>query len=168
LTKLFTGAESPLTLANGGGGLPGDFDNNGTLDAADIDLLGAELRAGGSNAKFDVDNDGSVTVADQDKWVHDLRKTWYGDSNLDGVFNTTDLVSVFQIGEYEDGTDQNSTWAEGDWNLDGNFNSGDFVTAFSDGGFEQGPRTAVAAAVPEPTTWTLALLGVVTLLRRRR
>ena len=35
--------------------------------------------------------------------------TWFGDVNLDGEFSSTDLVQVFQTGEYEDGIAGSST-----------------------------------------------------------
>ena len=126
--------------------IPGDFDNDGILGASDIDQLTSAIN--GDDLKFDLNGDGSVTDADRDAWVVDVRKTWFGDSNLDGEFTSGDFVLVFTTGEYEDATDGNSTWAEGDWNGDGDFTSGDFVKAFTDGGFEIGPRGAVA--VPEP------------------
>jgi hypothetical protein len=146
--------------AIGGGGLPGDFDGNGSLTNVDIDMLAAEVRAGTNMAKFDVTSDNLVNKADQDQWVNVLKKTWYGDANLDGLFNSGDLVSVFTVGEYEDATAGNSGWADGDWNGDADFNSGDFVEAFSAGGYEQGPRQAIAA-VPEPTGAALLLIGAV-------
>ena len=63
-----------------------------------------------------------------------------GDSNRDGVFDSSDLVLVFQAGEYEDQIQGNSTFAEGDWNGDGDFDSSDLVYAFQAG-------TYVAAAI---------------------
>ena len=54
-----------------------------------------------------------------------------GDSNFDGVFNSSDLVVVMQAGQYEDDIPNNSTWAEGDWNGDGDFTTSDFVFAFA-------------------------------------
>ena len=56
-----------------------------------------------------------------------------GDANGDGRFNSTDLVLVFQAGEYEDGIAQNSTYAEGDWNGDGDFDTSDLILAFQAG-----------------------------------
>ncbi len=50
-----------------------------------------------------------------------------GDVNFDGVFDSADLVQVFQIGKYEDGIDNNSSYDEGDWNGDGDFDSKDLV-----------------------------------------
>ena len=46
------------------------------------------------------------------------------------------------------------------------FDSSDFVTGFVDGGYEQGPRTGVAA-VPEPGAWTLLVMGLAILHRKR-
>ena len=53
-----------------------------------------------------------------------------GDSNLDGVFNSADLVTIFAAGEFEDLTASNSTWEEGDWNGDGDFDTKDLIAAF--------------------------------------
>ncbi|MEZ6117032.1 MAG: carboxypeptidase-like regulatory domain-containing protein [Pirellulaceae bacterium] len=58
-----------------------------------------------------------------------------GDSNHDGIFNLTDLLVVFQAGEYEDGVMNNSTFEEGDWNGDGDFTSSDLVLALQAGTF---------------------------------
>ena len=58
-----------------------------------------------------------------------------GDSNGDGVFNSSDLVLVFQAGEYEDTIVGNSTFEEGDWNGDGDFDSSDLVFVFRQGTF---------------------------------
>ena len=43
----------------------------------------------------------------------------FGDANLDGAFDSGDLVQIFATGEYEDDQSGNSTWADGDWNCDG-------------------------------------------------
>lgn len=74
-----------------------------------------------------------------------------GDANGDGVFNSSDLTFVFQAGEYEDGVDGNSTFAEGDWNGDGDFDSRDFVLAFQVGNY-------VPAAINSPLIPNLAAL----------
>ncbi|MBM97847.1 MAG: hypothetical protein CMJ77_01880 [Planctomycetaceae bacterium] len=114
-------------------------------------------------------DDGSLTdPTERANYVHDVLGTWIGDSNLDGEFNSTDFVVVFQAGEYEDGAVGNSVWATGDWNGDKEFNSTDFVAAFVDGGFELGARPAVAV-VPEPVAGTLfftALALMLPLIRR--
>ena len=58
-----------------------------------------------------------------------------GDSNRDGIFDEQDLVSVFITGKYEDGIDNNSTFAEGDWDGDGDFTIDDMVYVFVLGNF---------------------------------
>jgi hypothetical protein len=147
-----------------GGGTLGDFNNDGLIDATDIDLLSAAV--GGDDLSYDVDSSGSVDDGDRQYWVEEIKMSYFGDSNLDGEFNSGDLVIVFTNGEYDDGVDANSTWADGDWNGDGDFDSGDFVTAFSAGGFEVGPRASVAA-VPEPSSlFLLAMAGVLVAARR--
>ena len=92
-------------------------------------------------------------------WVKDLRKTWFGDSNNDGSFDSADLVQVFTRGEYEDTEAGNSNWGDGDWNGDLDFSSADLVTSFTDGGYEAGP-VAAAAAVPEPASLLTLILGL--------
>ena len=113
-------------------------------------------------------DDGSLLdEAARKTYVHDTLGTWIGDSNKDGEFNSSDLVFVLEAGEYEDATDGNSTWVEGDWTGDGDFNSSDLVYALGDGGYEAGPRAATAA-VPEPSSIVLLLVGALALVRRRR
>jgi hypothetical protein len=141
----------------GGAGTPGDFDNNGALDAADIDALSNVVRLGTNEAKYDVTGDNLVNAADRDTWVNTLKKTYYGDANLDGEFNSADFVVVFTVGKYE--SNNIALWAEGDWNGDTKFDSSDFVTAFQAGGYEVGPRPAVSS-VPEPAGALLMLSGL--------
>ena len=65
--------------------------------------------------------------------------TVIGDSNHDGVFDSSDLVKVFQAAKYEDMIPNNATFEEGDWNGDGDFDTRDFIFAFSLGDYEQPP-----------------------------
>ena len=109
-----------------------------------------------------------INSLDVDELVLGILKSNYGDSDGNGVFNSSDFVTVFTIGEYEDETSLNSTWSDGDWDGDADFTSSDFVLAFTREGYEQGPRAAVASSVPEPTSVTLLLFGLLPLLRARR
>ncbi|MCP4192083.1 MAG: PEP-CTERM sorting domain-containing protein [Planctomycetaceae bacterium] len=152
----------------GPAGLPGDFNGDNELTALDINLLSQEIRSAVQDALFDLNNDGDVDLADHQVWVKDLKHTWFGDANLDGEFTSSDFVFAFQAGEYEDGVPMNSGWGSGDWNGDAEFDSSDFVTAFQDGGFENGPLPATAAAVPEPTTCWLFLIGITMMVFRHR
>jgi hypothetical protein len=150
------------------GGLPGDFNGNGVLDAADVDMLTAAVAAGTNPANLDLNADAQVNNADLTIWVKDLRFTYFGDANLDGEFNSSDLVSVLASGTYE--ADVDSVWSTGDFNGDGRTNSSDLVTALADGGYEAGPRAAVAS-VPEPASvalWSVAAAGLWVRVRGRR
>ncbi|MEZ6115490.1 MAG: hypothetical protein R3C28_02795 [Pirellulaceae bacterium] len=159
--------ETVLLSVTGTAGLFGDFDGSGTLDAADIDILSNAVQTGSTNSQYDVNTDGNVDAADREAWIVDVRKTYYGDSNLDGEFSSADFVAVFTAGQYEDAVADNSTWATGDWNGDGEFDSSDFVAAFTAGGYELGPKAAVSA-VPEPSSWVLLLLSTLPLLSLRK
>jgi hypothetical protein len=148
--------------------LDGDFDHDAGRDADDIDALSAAVRMASTESRFDLNSDGAVNEGDRIAWVNSIKKTWFGDSNLDGQFSSSDMVSVFQAAHYEDGVAGNSTWATGDWNGDAEFDSSDFVYALQAGGYEQGPRAGVAG-VPEPSTSVMMVsLLLVGALRRRR
>ncbi|MCA9170416.1 MAG: PEP-CTERM sorting domain-containing protein [Planctomycetales bacterium] len=143
----------------------GDFNGDGQLTVDDIDELTAAILAGSIDAKYDVDKDGKVNGDDRATWVRTSKKTYFGDANLDGEFNTSDFVTVLGAGKYETG--EAATWGSGDWDGDGLFSTADLVTALMDGGYEQGPRAAVAA-VPEPASVIMLALGSLGLLIRRR
>lgn len=144
-------------------GVEGDLDHDGQLTALDIDALTQVVRRGSNISAFDLNGDKRVDDADRAKWVEQLKRTYYGDADLDGQFNSSDLVRVFEVGEYEDAVAMNSWWSDGDWDGDGDFTSGDLVVAFQAGAYEKGPRPAVAA-VPEPTGLGTVLAGVITFL----
>jgi hypothetical protein len=63
-----------------------------------------------------------------------------GDANRDRLFNSSDLLSVFQQGKYETG--ELSGWSDGDWSDNGRFESSDLVAALQAGTFENSPLMA--------------------------
>ncbi len=136
---------------------PGDYNDNGELDAGDLDLQAIEIVAQPGDLTYDLNDDGVVDFKDRETWVHTLKNTWMGDANLDGEFNSGDLVSVFASGKYETG--EPATWIEGDWAGNGDFSSGDLVVAFADGGYETGPRPPLAA-VPEPNGISMMMIAL--------
>jgi hypothetical protein len=69
--------------------------------------------------------------------------TTYGDANLDGLFNSSDLVQILAAGEYVDEIFGNSGWADGDFGGDGEFDTDDLVLALQTGAYEAGPRPLV-------------------------
>jgi hypothetical protein len=149
----------------GGNVLPGDFNNSGALDVADIDALTSQSASATPDLSYDLTGDRLVDVNDVTVWVKDLFESWIGDANLDGQFTSSDLVGVLAAGTYE--ADVASVWSTGDFNGDGRTNSGDLVVALADGGYEAGPRAAVAAA-PEPGATTLLVFALALTLDRAR
>lgn len=126
----------------------------------------------GDDPVLDFDESGVVDTADKSIFVADYLGTFFGDANLDGEFNSTDLVLTFQTAEFEDSVDFNSTWTTGDWNGDKDFTSSDLVLAFQFGSYEQGVRSS-GVALPEPSSaypsvLAFALLRITTRLRPRR
>jgi hypothetical protein len=151
------------TQANGANSVEAaDVDGDGDLDVLSASLYGNDSKiawyentdgkgtfgnqqvidvvAARSVAVADVDGDGDMDVLSASDL--DSRIAWYenlspivGDSNGDGIFNSSDLIVVFQAGEYEDGIAGNSTFEEGDWNRDGDFDSADLVLAFQKGNY---------------------------------
>ncbi len=121
------------------GGTPGraalvDLNRDGQLTVDDIDLFCAALQD--QNPSYDLDDDQDVDEDDLAFLVISAMHSRIGDVNLDGRFDSTDLVEIFQRGEYEDTIAGNSTYADGDWNCDGDFDSRDLVFAFQYGGYE--------------------------------
>jgi hypothetical protein len=148
-------------LAPPGATPTGDFNENGVLDIADIDDLTAQVAGGNAPASYDLNGDAVVDGNDIQVWIKDLANSWVGDANLDGEFNSSDLVAVLASGTYEANVD--AVWSTGDFDGDARTTSGDLVAALADGGYEAGPRAA-AAAVPEPAGATLLLLSLVPLI----
>ena len=148
-------------------GTLGDFDQDGQLTVGDVDRLMAEINAPEPSSSFDLNLDGTVDLTDLRIWTQDLKRTWIGDANLDGQFNSQDLIAVLASGTYE--ADVESNWSTGDFNGDRRTDSADLIAALADGGYEQGPRAAVSV-VPELGGALLLALGMlgVGLERSRR
>lgn len=144
----------------------GDLDSNGTLDLEDLNALAHEVMTDSHAIESDFNKDQLVNRDDLLIWVRDFKGTWIGDANLDGEFNSGDLVSSFKAGHYE--RRQPATWEAGDWDGNGFFESADLVFAFRDGGYEQGPRMSVQN-VPEPMFGCFAsLFAVLTIVSLSR
>jgi hypothetical protein len=143
------------------GAEPGDFDQDGDVDADDIDLLFANL--GGVDLAYDLTGDGLVNSADVDEWVFNIVPiganigTVYGDFNLDGAVDAGDLALL--------GTNFGAAgsfgWADGDATGDGVVDAGDLALLGSNFG-------TVVHPVPEPVTMSLLAIGGAALLRRRK
>jgi hypothetical protein len=108
------------------------------------------LQSGGNDPRFDLTGDRQVNEQDRDELIVKILGTSYGDANLDGVFDSRDLIEVFQRGGYADNASRNGAWENGDWNGDGEFESSDLVLAAQQGAYvpvSPKPLAAVAAAL---------------------
>ncbi|MCP4194265.1 MAG: hypothetical protein GY768_26950 [Planctomycetaceae bacterium] len=120
----------------GRGGSPGlddavaDINRDAEIDVSDVDLFCAMVRDRDLTA--DLTGDGSLED-DLDFLIQDVWRTTYGDTNLDGIFDSEDLIAISQADHFEDGIRNNSSWRHGDWNCDGEFDTSDLVLAFQSG-----------------------------------
>ena len=140
--------------------LPADFSGNGTLNAADIDAMTAQI--GTSDIRYDLDGDGNVTQADKDLLIRNVFFTEYGDVNLDGIVEVADggadgAIIIANI-------DPNATgrgWADGDMNGDGKVTQDDLTLAGSYDGL--GGDSSLMYSFHFPTTGLVGQPYVVTL-----
>ena len=129
----------------------GWFENIDNGSFSSVHMLSGAFERPESLYVVDVDGDDNPDVIAASRNNDSL--SWFenrtvGDSNNDGFFNSSDLVRVFQAGEYEVGINGDSTFDSGDWNGDGNFTSADLVVAFQAGTFVTAVGPAdIAAAV---------------------
>jgi hypothetical protein len=140
------GAPSP-----GSGGqqvVVGDFNGDTIVELADIDLLCGAIQQNSTDRRFDLSGNQTVDFADMEALIENVLGTSLGDANLDGIFNSSDLIDVLAAGQYEDGVPGNSRWATGDWNCDGEFNTSDILLAFQKGGYSTAATAAASAAAP--------------------
>ena len=103
--------------------------------------------------ELDFDGSGKVDYSDLEFYLEKYGIP-FGDSNLDGKFDSSDLVQVFQVAEYEDNIPRNSDWADGDWNGDNEFNSSDLVFAFQKGTYDVEVSQPILPAISDAFIWS--------------
>ncbi len=147
-------------LLSADAGLPGDFDADGLLTAADIDLLSTEVRAGTDAQSFDLTGDTAVDNLDRVEWVEELAGTHFGDADLDGNVQFSDFLSLSANFGQEAG------WAGGDFDGDGSVQFSDFLTLSAN----FGSATAASQSVPEPhsSAMFVSLFALAGCFRRKR
>lgn len=155
-TRTFFGSLVPIVDP-----VPGDLVYDQQLNALDIDLLSLAIRSAAPISRFDLNRSGRVEEQDLDMMIRDLIGTSYGDTNLDGRFDSSDLVEAFQCNQYESDAIQHVGWKCGDWDGDGRFASSDLILAFQEGTYESLKGTPSVA--PEPNSLFLTFMGVLTL-----
>ena len=100
----------------------------------------------------------------------------FGDSNLDGQVNLTDVSLINNGGKFGQGASTGATWSQGDYNYSGGvtltdisllnnaalYNAGSYLPATGLGslGLDMLGGAPVLVSVPEPGTWALALAGL--------
>ena len=139
----------------GGPTLAGDFDLDGTVSITDVDSLRDAILTANPHVDFDLNGDSAIDRQDLTFMIESILGTHFGDANLDGLFNSSDLVLAFQAGEYEDDVETNSDWSEGDWNCDGDFSSSDLVLAFQSGSY----TNTVLPVTQKPVALAAAILA---------
>jgi len=145
----------------------GDLDFSGHVDADDIDLLLAEVRAGTNNGYYDLTGDGLVDGDDADEMIRDILDTEYGDMTLDGKVNAADLSLLAASWLAAEGIG----WATGDLTGDGAVNAADLSLLAPNWLFDReavGETAAAGAEIPEPATLSLFILAGIALVRRTK
>lgn len=140
-------------------GVRGDFDGDGLLTAADIDLLSKEVGRLDNVPTFDLNGDEVIDATDRAIWITDLAMTFTGDADLNGAVQFADFLALAE------GFNQEGGWADGDFDGSGVVQFPDFLQLSENFGKGQpGP-----AAVPEPASRGLCLLAValIGLIRKR-
>ena len=142
----------------------GDADGDGFVEVGDADAIARMVGDGVNNPVYDIDGDASVGIADRDYLVREILDLSYGDANLDGEFDSADLVLVSQAAQYRNDVVGDSVWSTGDWDGDLEFDTGDLMLAFRAGTYER-PKLH---AVPESagTSSVIALLTGLLMISR--
>ena len=136
----------------------GDFNQDGLLDVTDLDVLTAEVRAGAQSQAFDLNGDGAVDDIDRTVWVEELKGTFFGDTNLDGSVDETDLNEIGIRWLLTDVT----SWADGDLDGNGEVDRADLNLLATN--WQR--RAAIEGAVPEPA-WGAGWLAMILFLLYR-
>ncbi|MHC4562200.1 MAG: S8 family serine peptidase [Planctomycetota bacterium] len=121
------GSASGLAFGNRAVGMTADFSGDGSVDNLDIDALYANL----GNPAYDLDGDGDADTADVDVLIHDILNTEYGDANMDGLVDATDLA-IFKAS-----FGGNGLWAEGNFNGDSLVDITDLAILSANFGFQR-------------------------------
>ena len=107
-----------------------DFNDDGVLDEADINLLQENIVIGPADSDtYDLSGDGLVNVDDRDEWLLQAGAAnlpsgnayLLGDANLDGVVDVADF-NAWNSNKFS----PNSAWSAGDFTVDGVVDVADF------------------------------------------
>jgi hypothetical protein len=156
-----------------------DFDSNGTCDIGDLDaifrlgdLSMGVLVTNGEYDRYDLNTDLVIDLSDVGAWLSEAASAnqlaspyLYGDANLDGRVDATDLNAIGLNWQTTDA----SSWASGDFDGDQIVDSTDLNSLALN--WQAGVALAgpLGSAVPEPSTMnSLIYFGIVWISLRRR
>ncbi len=108
---------------------------DGSVQSAESHVLAVQKAMGTMTqaTNLDLNSDSVVDLVDLTKLIEEVLEIPWGDSTSDSRFDSSDLVQVFRLGQYEDAIPENSDWLSGDWNGDQEFDSSDLVHVFAKG-----------------------------------
>jgi prepilin-type N-terminal cleavage/methylation domain-containing protein len=137
-----------------------DFDQSGTIDVADLDLLCGAVAADSRlpRLSFDLSDDEELSASDVELFLQ-LAERRPGDVNLDGAVEFDDFV------EFAGSFGGAGNWSSGDFDCSGTVEFADFVLLAAEFGYS---RPAAAASIPEPGSQLLAWTALWLLLCGRR
>ncbi len=98
----------------------GDFNQDGEINATDIDMLATAIRQNGDSS-FDLNSDGLINRGDMDQLVTGILNTHYGDANLDGFVDEVDSATLIRSWFSSD-----QGWSNGDFDGDEAIDGSDF------------------------------------------
>ncbi|MEO1498014.1 MAG: hypothetical protein AAFV43_12785 [Planctomycetota bacterium] len=149
----------------------GDFNFDGFVDSADIDLLNLEIRTTsgfvgvgsnglpGSSFLFDLNLDDMVDSADATVFVEVIKNTVFGDTNFDGRVDNVDLGKLLNNwGAFDVGWENASMDS-----VDNQVNQADQNYILNNWGF----GTGSSVAVPEPSAAACVLMVCAYVCHRR-
>ena len=140
-----------------------DFNLDGNVNGADVDLLVMEIVAMTNSSSFDLTADGLVNNADLSEWLSAAgainlpsgNSYLYGDANLDGVVDGSDFIT-WNSNKFT----SVAAWTHADFNADGSVDGSDFIVWNSN---KFTSADGVTATVPEPSGTAAGLVGIVLL-----
>jgi hypothetical protein len=135
------------------------FNDDGVLDATDIDLLYDAIAGGSSDLLYDLNNDALVDQTDVNVLIEVILETSFGDANLDQRVDDDDVLILRQNFGSQTG------WAGGNFGPGNVVDANDFATLRSNYGFN---AAAPAPATPEPTSLVLVGLAGLAALKKWR
>ena len=103
-----------------------DFNGDDLVNDLDIDLLAAAVHSNTDVIDFDIDHDQAVGKSNLNWLVHEILRSRFGDSNLDGDVTTIELERAFM--NFTGTSGSNRRWASGDTDGDGGVDTMDLTT----------------------------------------